>query len=178
MRRKLLAIMVVVLSVAFMAAFAQAADPAYYGPGMGGGMMGGGMPCPGCKMMGKGMMGAGMGCGCGMMGGGMMGMEHPMMHGMIEQGAAEGGVEMTPMMRMTFMRAMMKGMIRNALQDPKIKAFLDSTESLRKQLVEARFQYFEAFRNPATSADQLEKMKAGIKKLEDQINQKMMAPAP
>ncbi|MDA8171130.1 MAG: hypothetical protein M0Z48_04790 [Nitrospiraceae bacterium] len=176
--RKLFAIIVVALSMLFMAAVAQAEDM----PAMAGDPGSASCNCPMMKdgdMMGKGMMGGGMPGGMmgkGMMGGGMM--EHPQMHGMIEGGAMMGGLEMNPMLKKAFMRAMMKSMIRGALQDPEIKGFLDSTATLRKDLVLKRFEYFEAFRNPRTTPGELKKLKSEIKDLKKKIDEKMAPPAP
>lgn len=121
-----------------------------------------------------------------MMGGGgyrTRGMKGPMMmhggmHGEVEQGMMMGGLsdmEMAPMLKERFMKAMMKSMIRNALQDPEIKGFLDSTAQLRRDLVMKQFDYFEAFRNPATTPGELKKLKAGIMDLKMKIRQKMMS---
>ncbi|MDA8091647.1 MAG: hypothetical protein M0Z61_15690 [Nitrospiraceae bacterium] len=130
-----------------------------------------GAGCPGC-------MGDNMG---GMKGGMMMHRGYGAMHGEVQEGMMMGGLsdmEMMPMLRHKFMKAMMKTMIRNTLQDPEIKKFLDSTATLRKDLVMKQFDYFEAFRNPATTPDQLEKMKADIRDLKMKIRQQMISKKP
>ncbi|MDA8087135.1 MAG: hypothetical protein M0Z75_10590 [Nitrospiraceae bacterium] len=163
--KKLFAVAVVLISMLFVAVASQAADKP---------PMAGGGCCPGCNcpmMKGGGMMGMG-----GMMGKGMMG--HPMMEGMMEKGQMMGGlpaIGVSPMYSRVFKHAMMQSMIRNALQDPEVKGFLDSTAPLRKELVEKRFEYFEAFRNPATPAAKLQKMMSEIHDLENRINAKVPA---
>lgn len=158
------------LSMLFIASSAQAQP----GPGgmsnapammkmMRGGMMGKCM----CMKKGAGMMGGGMMMPGMMMRGKMMG---PMMHGMMERGVMAAGIPwMTPEMKMAFMHAMMKTMIRSALQSPDIKSFLDKTAALRKELVLKRFECFEAFRNPKTTPARLEMLKSQMKALEKKI---------
>ncbi|MDA8388260.1 MAG: hypothetical protein M0Z58_06345 [Nitrospiraceae bacterium] len=158
--RRILTIMAVSISMILAAATAQAH------------MAGaGGMSNGTCMGEGAGMMGGNRM----MMRGGMM--AHPMMHGMMERGMMMGGLpQMTPEMRSAFMRAMMKTMIRSALQTPEIKGFLDSTVSLRRELVLKRFEFFEAFRNPMTTPAHLEKLKSEIRALEKRIDEKMTHP--
>ena len=158
------------MAAIFAAGRARAADSADYNSGMGPMMGGNGGACRSC--MTGGMM-RGMRGGMMMRGGGMYRWG---MHGEIEQGMMMGGLsdmEITPMLKEKFMNAVMRNMIKNALQDPEIKGFLDSTAPLRKNLVMKEFEYFEAFRNPATTTDELEKLKAGIRDLKMKIRAKM-----
>ncbi len=109
------------------------------------------------------------------------GMRRWAMHGEVERGMMMGGLsgmDISPALKAEFMKAMMQSMIRNALQDPEIKAFLDSTAALRKDLVMREFEYFEAFRNPKTTPAELSKLKSGIMDLKAKIREKMASLKP
>jgi hypothetical protein len=146
------------------------------GPGMMGGMMGPGMMgyggygmmgprmmgYGGCDMMnygGYGMMGGMMGPGMmghmrGMMGPGMMG---PGMMGMMGPGIM-GGYGMGP------------GMMGYGAKD--YQKFLDDTRSLRRELNNKKFEYFEAARMPDTKREDLEKIQKEMWELQEKIYNK------
>ncbi len=134
-----------------------------------GGMGGYGGVCTSCM---RGAMRGGML----MRGGNRWGMHEEVEHGMMMGGLS--GMDITPMLKAEFMKAIMKNMIRNALQDPEIKGFLDSTATLRKDLVMKEFEYFEAFRNPATTPEELATLKSGIRDIKIKIRAKMKEMAP
>ena len=108
------------------------------------GMMGGG--AMGGPMMGYGM---GSGMGGGMMQGYGMGSMHQMMGGngmgMYGQRGSSG------------------------LDREKMRAFLDETRELRKQIHDLRFDYGEKKRNPATTIGELQQMEAELADLHKQL---------
>ncbi len=166
-KTKTLFLAVLALAAAFLASgIALAADDTSIPMG---GMMGG--YCAKCPSYMKWGMAGGMRSGMG-----AWGTLRWAPHGEVERGMMMGGLsgmEISPVLKMEFMKAMMRSMIRNALQDPEIKAFLDSTASLRKNLVMKEFEYFEAFRNPKTTPAELSKLKSDIMGLKIKIREKM-----
>ncbi len=102
--------------------------------------MHGNMMNTGCMMKG-GMMGMPGNMGSGMMAGGMMGMHGNMMGGRGNWGMGCNG--------------MMGGMIMNRMTPDQQQAFMDQTVDLRKQMMEKRFTYMEAMRNPSTTPQEL-----------------------
>ena len=119
---------------------------------MGKGMKGGNMQG---NMMGKGMKGGNMQGN--MMGNGMMGkgMQGGMMGGM-QAGMGCNG--------------MMGGMMMQQMAPEQQQEFLSQTTALRKQMMEKRFTYMEAMRNPETAPADL----AAIEKEMLEIRGKMM----
>jgi hypothetical protein len=112
------------------------------GPGMMGGQ-GGGNYCPNCGAY-QGPQG-GYGMGPGMMGPGMMG------PGMMGPGWRGRGW---------------------ANQSEECQKFLNDTAAMRKDLFGKRYEYFEALRNPKTTADQAAKMEKEIWDLQQKIYSK------
>ncbi|MDA8168070.1 MAG: hypothetical protein M0Z59_00045 [Nitrospiraceae bacterium] len=129
------------------------------GPGMGGGM--------GQPMMGGGKCGCGM---CGMMGKGMGMMGGMGMHGM---GMGQGMMMGRGGMPGWGMKALiMRYVLKQHLESPEVKSFLDATKDMRKELLLKKFDYFEAWRNPATKPEDLMKMREDIWKLKSEIRKK------
>jgi len=120
-------------------------------------MMNGKMMGPG--MMGPGMMGGGM-MGPGMMGGGMMGMHGNMMGG----GQGNWGMGCN---------GMMGGGMMNRMTPEQQQAFMDQTADLRKQMMEKRFAYMEAMRNPSTTPQDLAKVEKEMLGLRAKMMEKM-----
>lgn len=110
---------------------------------MRGNMMGGGMMGPG---MGGGMMGRGM------MGGGMMG------------GQGNWGMGCN---------GMMGGMMMNQMSPEQQQGFMNQTTDLRKQMMEKRFAYMEAMRNPDTTPQDLAKIEKEMLDLRSKMMDKM-----
>jgi hypothetical protein len=121
-----------------------------HGGMMGGGMMGGGMMGPG--MMRGGMMGPGM------MHGGMMG------RGMMGSDPDNWAMGCNGMMG----RALVSRMSPGQQQE-----FMNQTVELRKQMMEKRFAYMEAMRNPDTSPQDLAKIEKGMLELRTKMMDKM-----
>ena len=117
---------------------------------MHGGMMGGGMMGPG--MMHGGMMGGGM-MGPGMMHGGMMG----------------GGQDNWAM----GCSGMMGRALVSRTSPGQQQEFMNQTVELRKQMMEKRFAYMEAMRNPDTSPQDLAKIEKGMLELRTKMMDKM-----
>ena len=112
---------------------------------MGGGMMGGGMRSGG--MMGGGIMGGGM------MGGGMM--------------SGQGGNWSMGC------NGMMGEMLMNQMSPSQQQEFMNQTVNLRKQMMEKRFAYMEAMRNPNTTPQDLAKIEKEMLKLRSKMMDKM-----
>ncbi|MGO9417202.1 MAG: hypothetical protein ACLP51_18940 [Syntrophobacteraceae bacterium] len=93
----------------------------------------------GIAQMGQGMMGGGYGMGPGMMGGGGYGMGPGMM------GPGYYGYS------------------------PECQKFYDETLTLRKELHDKRFEYFEAVRNPKTTGETVTRLGKDIEELQDKI---------
>jgi hypothetical protein len=163
-----------------------------YGYGMGPGMMGGYGMGPGMMGgygMGPGMMGPGMmhgyGMGPGMMGGyggygmgsGMMGgYGHSMHHNMMGGGCYGMG----PGMMGGYGHGMGPGMMgyhspeQYEKQFRENQEFLNDTKTLRKKLHDLKFDYGEAWRDPETKPEDLEKINAEMKKTRKQIYEKKL----
>jgi mono/diheme cytochrome c family protein len=124
------------------------------GYGMGPGMMGGYGMDPG-SMRGYGM-------GPGMMGG--YGMDPGRMGGYGMGPGAMGGCGMGPGRMGGY--GMGPG---NYMYSPECQKFYDETASLRKELHDKRFEYFEAMRNPKTTGEAAEKLAEGIRDLQKKI---------
>jgi len=112
----------------------------------------------GCMMNGK-MMGPGM-MGGGMMGGGMMGMHGNMMGG----GQGNWGMGCN---------GMMGGGMMNRMTPEQQQTFMDQTADLRKQMMEKRFAYREAMRNPSTTPQDLAKVEKEMLGLRAKMMEKM-----
>lgn len=56
-----------------------------------------------------------------------------------------------------------------ANQSEECQKFLNDTASMRKDLFSKRFEYFEALRNPKTTADQAAKMEKEIWEMQQKI---------
>jgi predicted lipid-binding transport protein (Tim44 family) len=111
------------------------------------------------NMMGGGMMGPGM------MGGGMMG--PGMMHGGMMGG--QGGF------RGMGCNGMMGGMMMNRMSPEMQQQFMDQTTDLRKQMMEKRFAYMEAMRNPKTTPQDLAKIEKEMLDLRTKMMDDMTA---
>ena len=138
------------------------------GYGMGPGMMWGGQQgwnyCPYCgqplRQGGYGMMGPGYGSYG--MGPGMMWGRHGMM----------GGYGMGPgMMRGYGGYSMRPGIMEPGYyqQNEACQRFLDENAGLRKELNNKRFEYFEAIRNPKTTAESATKLQQEFRELQEKI---------
>jgi len=118
----------------------------------------------GCMMKG-GMMGMPGNMGPGMMGGGMMGMHGNMMGpGMMGGGPGNWGMGCN---------GMMGGMIMNRMTPDQQQAFMDQTVDLRKQMMEKRFTYMEAMRNPSTTPQELAAIEKEMLELRTTMMDKM-----
>ena len=84
---------------------------------------------------------------------GMMGM-------MGGQGMMGGGYGMGP------------GMMGGYGHSEECQKFLDETSKERKELYNRRYEYFEAYRNPKTTPETIEKLEKEIRDLQDQIYKK------
>jgi hypothetical protein len=105
---------------------------------------------------GYGMMGGGYDMGPGMMGGqGMMGGGYGMGPGMM------GGQGM-----------MGSGMMGGYGQSEECQKFLDETSKERKELYNKRYEYFEAYRNPKTTPETIEKLEKEMQALQGEIYKK------
>jgi hypothetical protein len=147
--------------------------PVYIDPSWGGlpshegmGHMRGGHMMGGCGMGEHMMMGSGgCGCGCGMgehmmMGSGGCGCgmgEHMMGAGRCGCGTGEH------MMGGRHGHMMQGRMMKEYLDRPEIKKFLDDTKDDRYGLLTMKFKYFEAARNPETKPEELKKMRTEIR---------------
>ena len=161
MKRVVICLAILSIFAVFAISYAQGPGmmgPGYGGYGMGPGMMGGGQQgwqyCPYCGQqfgqggyhMGPGMMGQG---GYGM-GSGMMG------------GYGRGGYGMGP------------GMMGPGYygQSEACQKFLDENAGLRKELNTKRFEYFEAVRNPKTTAESAAKVEKELRDLQEKLYSK------
>ena len=140
-------ILLVVISIAALVALAYAQGPAMTQPEEGWNY------CPYCGSyigprggngMGQGMMGRGYGMGPGRYGMG--------------QGMMQGGYGM-----------MGRGPYGTSEECQK---FFDDTVKQRKELYNKRFEYSEAFRNPKTSPEKIEKLEKDIRGLQEEIYKK------
>jgi len=113
-------------------------------------------------MMGGGMMGPGMMHG-GMMGGGMMG------HGMMGRGMMGSDPDNWAM----GCNGMMGRALVSRMSPGQQQEFMNQTVELRKQMMEKRFAYMEAMRNPDTSPQDLAKIEKGMLELRTKMMDKM-----
>lgn len=121
---------------------------------MSGNMMNGGMN--GRMMQGNMMQGGGM------MHGNMM--DGNMMDGNMMGWQNDGGMGCN---------GMMGGMMMNTMTPGQQQEFMNQTVELRKQMMEQRFTYMEAMRNPNTSPDDLAKIEKGMLELRIKMMDKM-----
>ncbi len=110
------------------------------------------------QMMGPGMMNGRMMNGK-MMGPGMMGMHH---------GKGMMGMGCNGMMGM-----MGGGMMMQKMSPEQRQQFMDQTTDLRRQMMEKRFSYMEAMRNPATTPQELAKIEKEMLELRSKMMDKM-----
>ncbi|MDA8175359.1 MAG: hypothetical protein M0018_12400 [Nitrospiraceae bacterium] len=123
----------------------------------------------GCmKMPGGCRCNMGMPGGMGMMGagrmGGMMGMGGMKMMGRRMEVMSAIGVAAGPAIS-----PFGSTMAKEIMQDPEVKQFLDKTKNLRLELVQKRFNYYEALRNPATKPEQIIAMRKELRRLQKEI---------
>ncbi len=98
-----------------------------------------------------------------MMGGGMMGMHGNMMgNGMWNEGNWGMGCA-----------GMMGGTMMYRMTPAQQQAFMDQTADLRKQMMEKRFTYMEAMRNPNTTPQQLASVEKDMLDLRTKMMDKM-----
>jgi hypothetical protein len=64
------------------------------------------------------------------------------------------------------------GMMDGYHQSEECQKFLDETSKERKELYNKRFEYFEAYRNPKTTPETVEKLEKEIRALQEEIYQK------
>ncbi|MDA8155944.1 MAG: hypothetical protein M0Z52_05765 [Actinomycetota bacterium] len=138
----------------------------------------------GCMNTPEGMMNCGV-CGCTKVPGGAAGcMNMPGGMGMMGAGSMGGMMGMGGMKMMDRRMEVMSAigvaagpaispfgstMAKDIMQDPEIKQFLDSTKKLRLELVQKRFSYYEALRNPATKPEQIITMRKELRRLQKEI---------
>jgi hypothetical protein len=139
------------------------------GYGMGRGMMGGNGMGPGMMGgygMGPGMMG-GYGMGPGMMGG--YGMGPGMMGGYGMGPGMMGGYGMGPGMMGGY--GMGRGMMGrgHSVYSPECQKFYDDTATLRKELNNKRFEYFETLRNPKATGETAMQLDKEMRELQEKI---------
>jgi len=146
MKRNMIASIMV---LGFLAApvFAQNSNPPQSQQQMQPGMMGSGMQ--GGGMQGGGMMNRGM-MGSGMQGGGMMGGNQGNWNGMGCNG-------------------MMGGAMMNQMTPEQQQAFMDQTTDQRKKMMDLRFDYQDAMRNPKTTPQELAKIEKQMLELRTQM---------
>ncbi len=102
--------------------------------------------------------------GC-MMNGGMMGMHGKMMGpGMMGGGQGNWGMGCN---------GMMGGGMMQRMSPEQQQAFMDQTVDLRKQMMEKRFAYMEAMRNPSTTPQDLAKVEKEMLGLRAKMMEKM-----
>ena len=97
--------------------------------------------------------------GPGMMNGQMMGMHH---------GKGMMGMRCNGMMGM-----MGGGMMMQKMSPEQRQQFMDQTTDLRRQMMEKRFSYMEAMRNPATTPQELAKIEKEMLELRTKMMDKM-----
>jgi len=109
--------------------------------------------------------------GAGWHGKGMWGGSQDCSKGMSSQGMGRHG--------MMGMMGGGAGMQRGAMMNPEIKeklnTFLDSTKDLRKSIMEKRFAYMEAQRNPDLTVGELQKQEKELFELRQQVMEKRQA---